>query len=243
MKISVYHTPESTPDHQIPDCAVVIDVLRATTTINTALNNGAKSVKAFSDVDLLLAESSILPRDSYLTLGERGGKKVDRCDFGNSPLDCTAETVTDKQLFISTTNGTRALQRVADASTLITAAMINYRAVVNYLHTAQPETVWLLGSGWEGGYSLEDTVCAGAMASELVDLNNTESIGNDEVVASIALYHQWKDNLLELFRLSSHGQRLLKLNLDDDLRYCSQPNIISTFGIQTEKGVLTSHRN
>lgn len=243
MKISVYHTPESTPHHEIPDCAIVIDVLRATTTINTALNNGAKSVKAFSDVDILLAESSLLPRDSYLTLGERGGKKVDRCDFGNSPLDCSRETVANKQLFISTTNGTRALQRVADASILITGAMINYSAVVNYVQKAQPETVWLLGSGWEGGYSLEDTVCAGAIASGLVDLSDTESIGNDEVVASIALYHQWKDNLLGLFRLSSHGQRLLKLNLDADLEYCSQANIISTFGIQTEKGVLTLQTN
>lgn len=242
MKISVYHTPESTPAHDIPDCAIVIDVLRATTTINTALNNGAKSVKAFSDVDLLLAESNLLPRESRLTLGERGGKKVDSCDLGNSPLDCSSETVANKQLFISTTNGTRALQRVADASILITGAIINYSAVVNYLLQQQPETVWLLGSGWEGGYSLEDTVCAGAIASGLVNLSNIETIGNDEVVSSISLYHQWKDNLLGLFRLSSHGQRLLKLNLDEDLKYCSQPNIISTFGIQTEKGVLTLYR-
>ncbi|BAQ66720.1 2-phosphosulfolactate phosphatase family protein [Geminocystis sp. NIES-3709] len=239
MKISVYHTPESTPDNDIPDCAIVIDVLRATTTINTALNNGAKSVKAFSDVDLLLAESNLLPPASRLTLGERGGKKVDSCDLGNSPLDCSSEMVAQKQLFISTTNGTRALQRVTSASTVITGAIINYGAVVNYLQKKQPETLWLLGSGWEGGYSLEDTVCAGAIASGLVDLNNSDNIGNDEVVASIALYDQWKDNLLGLFRLSSHGKRLLKLNLDEDLKYCCQENIISTFGIQTEKGVLT----
>lgn len=243
MKISVYYTPESTPDNLIPDCAIVIDVLRATTTINTALANGAKSVKAFSDVDLLLAESNLLPPESRITLGERGGKKVESCDFGNSPLDCTPQTVAGKQLFISTTNGTRALQRVADASTLITGSIINYSAVVTYIQQHNFNTVWLLGSGWEGGYSLEDTVCAGAIASALVDLQHTEAIGNDEVVASIALYQQWKDNLLGLFHLSSHGQRLLKLDLHEDLKYCAEPNRINTFGIQTEKGVLTLGKN
>ena len=240
MKISVYYTPESTPDNIVPDCAVVIDVLRATSTIATALNNGAKSVKAFSDLDLLFTESEQLSPSARLRLGERGGKKVDFCDLGNSPLDCSSELVTDKQLFISTTNGTRALQRVESASVLITAAMINYAAVVNYLQANQPETVWLLGSGWEGGYSVEDTVCAGAIAFDLVDLSNPNIIGNDEVLASISLYQQWQNNLVDLFRLSSHGQRLLRLNLDEDLKYCAQENIISTLPIQREKGLIVS---
>jgi 2-phosphosulfolactate phosphatase len=238
VKIFVYHTPESTPDNSIPECAVVIDVLRATTTIATALDNGAKSVKAFSDIDLLLADSDKLPVESRLRLGERGGKKVDSCDLGNSPLDCSSDVVKGKQLFISTTNGTRSLQRVESANTVIAGAIINYGAVVKYLKEYQPATVWLLGSGWEGGYSLEDTVCAGAIASELVDLNNVDEIGNDEVISAIALYRQWEDNLLGLFQLCSHGQRLLKLNLDEDLKYCSQKNVISTLPIQIEKGVL-----
>ena len=240
MKISVYYTPESTPDNTLPDCAVVIDVLRATTTIATALNNGAKSIKAYSDLDLLLNESEPLNPSQRLRLGERGGKKVDFCDLGNSPLDCSSDLVADKQLFISTTNGTRALQRVQSSPTVITGAMINYSAVVKYLQQHQPETIWLLGSGWEGGYSVEDTICAGAIASELVDYAQPHLIGNDEVLASISLYQQWSNNLVELFRLSSHGQRLLKLNLEEDLEYCAQKNIISTLPIQNQQGVLIS---
>ena len=77
MKISIYYTPESTPENTVPDCAVVIDVLRATTTIATALNNGAKSIKAYSDLDLLKEESGKLSPDDRLRLGERGGKQVD----------------------------------------------------------------------------------------------------------------------------------------------------------------------
>jgi 2-phosphosulfolactate phosphatase len=238
VKISVYYTPESTPDNIVPDCAVVIDVLRATTTIATALNNGAKSIKAFSDLDLLLNESDKLPPSKRLRLGERGGQKVDFCDLGNSPLECSEEVVNHKQLFISTTNGTRSLQRVKSAQTVLAAAMINYATVVKYLQQHQPENVWLLGSGWEGGYSLEDTVCAGAIASNLVDYTQTDLIGNDEVIASISLYQLWKDKLVDLFKLSSHGQRLLRLDLEEDLKYCAQENIISTLPIQTEAGLI-----
>ena len=132
MKISVYHTPESTPENQVPDCAVVIDVLRATTTMATAIDAGAESVRAFSDIDLLLAQSESLSSEKRLRLGERGGKKVESCDMGNSPLDCTPEVVKDKQLFISTTNGTRALQRVQNAEVVVTGAMINFGAVVDF---------------------------------------------------------------------------------------------------------------
>ncbi len=174
-------------------------------------------------------------------MGERGGKKVDFCDLGNSPLDCSSESVADKQLFISTTNGTRALQRVQSASLILTGAMINYSAVVEYLQQHQPETVWLVGSGWEGGYSLEDTVCAGAIAKELIDYNQPDLIGNDEVLASISLYQQWENKLVDLFRLSSHGQRLLRLHLVEDLEYCAQTNIISTLPIQKQKGLLVSN--
>ncbi len=238
MKIFVYHTPELTPENQVPDCAVVIDVLRATTTIATAINGGAKSVKAFSDIDLLLAESEVLLAKERLRLGERGGKKVESCDMGNSPLDCTREIVEGKQLFISTTNGTRALQRVQNADVVMTAAMINYGAAVKYIKSNHPEIVWLVGSGWEGGYSLEDTVCAGAIASELIDYNNVDMIGNDEVISAIALYHQWKDNLEDLFALASHGQRLLRLNLVEDLKYCAQKNIMDILPMQKQKNTL-----
>ena len=239
MKISVYYTPESTPENDVPDCAVVIDVLRATTTIATALNNGANSIKAYSNLDLLKQESDQIAPDDRLRLGERGGKQVDFCDLGNSPLACTSDVVSNKQLFMSTTNGTRALQRVKSASTVLTGAMINYSAVVDYLKANQPENVWFVGSGWEGDYSLEDTVCAGAIASDLVDLTDAEVLGNDEVLASIALYQQWKDDLVKLFCLSAHGQRLIRLNLDEDLKYCAETNIMSVVPSQDSEGVIT----
>lgn len=239
VKLFVYHTPELTPPDSLPDCAVVIDVLRATTTIATALHAGAEAVQTFSDLQQLMQESDTWPAEKRLRAGERGGAKVEGCDLGNSPLDCTPAVVQGKRLFLTTTNGTRALQRVEKAKTAITAAQINRRAAASYLLEKQPETVWLLGSGWEGGYSLEDTACAGAIAHWLQqEAPACFSIGNDEVIAAIALYQQWQDNLLGLFHQASHGRRLLRLNCDEDLKYCAQTDSLDILPIQKEPGLI-----
>ncbi|ELR98219.1 2-phosphosulfolactate phosphatase family protein [Gloeocapsa sp. PCC 73106] len=239
MKLFVYHTPELSPKESCPDCAVVIDVLRATTTIATALNAGAEAVQAFSDLEQLMQVSAEWPSQLRLKAGERGGAKVAGCDLGNSPLDCVPDVVKDKRLFISTTNGTRALERVRESKIVMTAALVNRRAAVKYILKKEPGTVWLLGSGWEGGYSLEDTVCAGAIAQALLP---QYQVGNDEVIAAIALYDQWKDNLLHLFEQSSHGQRLLGLNAKADLAYCAQTDILDILPIQSDPGVLVPFR-
>jgi 2-phosphosulfolactate phosphatase len=239
VKIFVYHTPELTPNGDLPYCAVVIDVLRATSTIATALNAGAEAVQAFSDLDILMQASEAWLPEKRLRAGERGGAKVEGYEMGNSPLDCTPEVVREKRLFISTTNGTRALQRVEQSSLVIAGTIINRQAAVRFLVEKQPETLWLLGSGWEGGYSLEDTVCAGAIAHSLMSQSaESVTVGNDEVIAAIALYEQWKNNLLELFHRSSHGQRLLRLGCDEDLKYCAQIDSLDIVPIQKEPGVL-----
>lgn len=225
----------------MPDCAIAIDVLRATTTIATALNAGAEAIQVFSDMEKLMQASEEWPADKRLRAGERGGAMVQGCDLGNSPLDCTPERVQGRRLFISTTNGTRALQRVQDSSTVLAAALVNRQAVVNYVLAQQPETLWLVGSGWEGSYSLEDTVCAGAIAHSLLEQVNgslDELAGNDEVIGAIALYSQWKDQLLEMFHHASHGKRLLGLVCHEDLKYCSQTDVLDVLPIQREPGVL-----
>ncbi|MCL2924621.1 MAG: 2-phosphosulfolactate phosphatase, partial [Trichodesmium sp. MAG_R04] len=109
MKIFVYHTPEETPIENMPDCAIAVDVLRATTTIATAINTGAEGVQVFSNIEELMTVSDKWPAEQRIRVGERGGKKVEGCDEGNSPLNFTSETVKGKRLFMTTTNGTRCL--------------------------------------------------------------------------------------------------------------------------------------
>ncbi|MEM9215293.1 MAG: 2-phosphosulfolactate phosphatase family protein [Cyanobacteria bacterium P01_F01_bin.150] len=247
MKLFVFHTPELTPLETVPDCAIAIDVLRATTTIASALANGAATVRAFRDVDKLLSSSEQLLPQERIRAGERGGKQLDGFDLGNSPLECISEKVQDRHFFISTTNGTRCLERIKSAKALLTAALVNRQAVVDYLVKHQPETVWMVGSGWEGSYALEDTVCAGAIAHTLHSQLNQQSngdislndlIGNDELVGALALFKQWKDNLLGLMHHASHGHRLLRLDGHDDLEFCSQLDTLDILPIQREPGIL-----
>lgn len=245
MKLFTYHTPELTPTDKVPDCAIALDILRATTTIATALNSGAEAVQAFSDLEKLMQVSEDWPVEKRLRAGERGGAMVAGCDLGNSPLDCTPELVGGRRLFISTTNGTRALECVQNSPVVLAAAFVNRQAAVDYLMQEQPETVWLVGSGWEGSFSLEDTACAGAIAHSLFKQLNRpleELAGNDETLGAIALYSQWKDQLLAMLHHASHGQRLLRLDCHEDLKYCSQTDILDVLPIQKELGVLVKNQ-
>ncbi|MEO1210734.1 MAG: 2-phosphosulfolactate phosphatase family protein [Cyanobacteria bacterium J06638_20] len=243
MKLFVYHTPEEIPTHTIPDCAIAVDVLRATTTMSTALAAGAEAIQVFSDLDELKRVSGQWPSDKRIRAGERGGAKVEGFDFGNSPLGCTSDTVSGRRLFISTTNGTRALKSIESAKTVLAAALVNRSSVIKHLVQNPVETVWIVGSGWEGSYSLEDTVCAGAIMQGLTESlggSVTTLAGNDEAVAAVALYSTWKNDLVGLLRSASHGQRLLRLNCDEDIVYCAQLDSLDVLPIQREPGVLVA---
>lgn len=264
MKLFVFHTPElvptqplpdaSIPNRTVPDCAIAIDVLRATTTIATALAVGGEAVQVFSDMTELMEASAAWPESKRLRAGERGGHRVEGCELGNSPLDCTPELFGDRRLFISTTNGTRALQCVRHVPTVLTGALINRHAVVRYLVEKQPDTIWLVASGWEGSFSLEDTVCAGAIAdllSQQLGLSPAELAGNDELINAVSLYQTWNapsepngvGRLLDLLKQASHGQRLLRLNCLADLEYCATLDSVDILPIQTEPGVLKRYNS
>lgn len=241
MKLSVYHTPEEVPDGQLPDCAIAIDVLRATSTMAAAFHAGVEAIQVFSNIDQLLGVSAEWPEHKRLRAGERGGERVAGCDLGNSPLDHTPEHSTGKRLFMTTTNGTRCLHRIQDAPTVLTAALTTRKAVVDYLLDHSFETVWLVGSGWEGTYSLEDTVCAGAIVHGVIAATHKsfkELAGNDAAIASVSLYLQWQGQLFDLMHYASHGQRLLRLENTADLKYCAQLDLLDIVPIQQSPGVL-----
>jgi 2-phosphosulfolactate phosphatase len=245
MKLFVYHTPEAVPQEgALPDCAIAVDVLRATSTIATALNAGAEGVQAFSDLQTLMDVSESWNPARRIRIGERGGKMVEGFDLGNSPLECTPERVKGSRIFISTTNGTRALACIQATKTVLTAAFINRAAVVRYLLQHQPETVWIVGSGWEGSFSLEDTGCAGAVVEGVLAAGIAplaDLAGNDEAVAAVTLYRSFQDDLVALFKHASHGQRLVGLQLYEDLAYCAKIDALEVLPIQQEPGVLVRH--
>jgi 2-phosphosulfolactate phosphatase len=241
VKFWLFHIPEEVPPGPVPDCAIAIDVLRATSTMAAAIEAGAEAIQVFSDVNELLTVSESWPAEKRLRAGERGGSMVEGCDLGNSPLDHSPGRSQGRRLFMTTTNGTRCLKRIEQAPIVITAALTTRQAVVDFLLKQNPETVWLVGSGWEGTYSLEDTVCAGAIIHGYMTTTGTtfgDLAGNDAAIAAVSLYLQWQDQLLELMHHASHGQRLLKLQNDADLKYCAQLDVLNVVPIQKEAGVL-----
>jgi len=240
MQVFYFHVPAEMPADCQPEAAVVIDVLRATTTIAWALHNGAEAVEAFADLQRLNAAAEAWTASPRLLLGERGGQMLDGFDLGNSPVAVVPETVGGKRLFMSTTNGTRALDRVRDVPLLLTAALPNREAVVQRLRSKQPATLAIVGSGWEGAYSLEDSLAAGALGARLKELDpEGVVIANDELTAAIALWDQWKHNPEACLRAASHGQRLIRLgDHDADFRCCAGLDQLNVVPTQVEPGVL-----
>jgi 2-phosphosulfolactate phosphatase len=218
-------------------------VLRATTTIAWSLQNGAEAIEAFADLGDLDAAAAAWPADLRLRAGERGGKRVDGYDLGNSPLAVTNDLVGGKRIFMSTTNGTRSLDRVQAVPLLLTACLPNRTAVARRLIERQALRVWIVGSGWEGDYSLEDSLAAGAVASAAIELAVAPHMGvrcaNDEMLAALALWQQWRHDTETCLRSASHGQRLIGLgNHDADFACCAAVDSLEIVPIQAEPGVL-----
>ena len=241
MKLSYFYVATDVPSGIIAESSVVIDVLRATTTIAWALENGADSVQVFEDVEELKKEAQTFPDKDKILLGERGGQKLDGFDLGNSPLGVSAEKVKGKRVFMSTTNGTRSLHRVRDSKSLYTMALPNRRAIAERLISDNPNEVWIVGSGWEGSYSLEDSLAAGALASLLIDQLDSVKVLNDEMMASLALWKTWENDVEGCLRIASHGQRLAGIgNHEDDFACCASLDNLSVIPQQMEMGVLRS---
>jgi 2-phosphosulfolactate phosphatase len=250
VQISYFHTSEAVPPvvgpaEGGPDAAVVIDVLRATTTIAWALANGAEAVQAFADLDLLERAAAAWPAEQRLRAGERGGKRLEGFDLGNSPLAVTPDCVAGRRIFMSTTNGTRSLRCVQNVPLLIAGSLVNRSAVAKRLVERNCERVWIVGSGWEGAYSLEDSLGAGAVASAAMERavapHRGVSCGNDEMLAALALWQDWRRDTETCLRAASHGQRLIALgDHDADLACCAAVDSLEIVPIQAEPGVLRS---
>lgn len=214
--------------------AVLIDVVRATTTIVTALAHGCSFVLPVLHVeDAFQLKHDRDDSSSILLGGERGGKRVRGFDLGNSPGEYTRAVVRNKGLIFSTTNGTRTLLALNGASEILVGSFVNISAVCEYitqkfprrspatLPPCDPATVILIAcSGVMNTFSLEDTVCAGMLVTHLTrrfpEASKTPSATSAEI-----LYHHYASALLQMLRISDGGKRLIPIDLGDDLQDCA----------------------
>lgn len=216
MEISVYPTALSLPplDGFQGWVPVAIDVLRATTTIVTALAAGARAVVPALDPDE--ARAAVAAHSGALLGGERGNVRIPGFDLGNSPLEYTPERVAGRVIGFTTSNGTRAIRAVAPLGPVYIAALANAGAVAHWLRAlGRPVLVACAGAGAEP--ALEDTVCAGALVAAL----GPQAAPNDFGWLARELYERWRGDLRTLLRTARHGQRLVAQGFGADVDYCA----------------------
>ena len=196
---------------------VIIDVLRATSTICTALYNGAAKVIPVASVEECV---NIGKQLGAITAGERDGKIADGLQYGNSPFEYPRDFVEGKTLVLTTTNGTKLLHMAKDAIQIITGSFPNISAVCDYL-VAQGQNVILGCAAWKDRVNMEDTLFAGAVVDRIRQHFN---VNCDSAVAAQTLYHAAKDDLFGFMKQASHFQRLARYGLENDIRYCLTPD-------------------
>jgi len=212
--IEICLTHEQLENYQHKDKnVVVIDVLRATSTINTILFSGAKSVMPVETLD----ECIKLRDQGYIIMAERMGKKVEGFDFGNSPTKIEKSEFEGKDVGIATSNGTKAIVKTKGSHITLIGSFLNLSKIIEYINNSNND-VLLVCSGWKGSTNLEDTLCAGAIVA---GLQNFE-YDSDTVIIAKKLYEQSKGDILSLMQKSSHAKRLSGYDNVKDIEFCSQ---------------------
>lgn len=200
---------------------VIIDVLRATSTIATALYNGAKSIIPVDSVARCIELGNQM---DAITAGERDGKVAEGLTYGNSPFEYPREFIADKTLVLTTTNGTKLLHMALNngAPTVITGSFPNLGAVCDFL-VKENRNVILGCAAWKDRFNLEDTLFAGAVISRIKE---NFHINCDSSQMAETLYLKGKNDLYEFMREknASHYHRLNGFGLEKDIRYCLTPD-------------------
>ena len=219
MNIEVCYTPQAyNLFHKDEAIVVVIDIFRATSAIVTAFYNGVSKMIPVATVE----EAKEYQRNGFLAAAERNGEMIEGFELGNSPFGYMNNKVKGKTIAISTTNGTQAIEASRKATKVLIGSFLNLDVLCEYL-SAQKKDVILVCAGWKNKFNLEDTIFAGAVVEKL----NTESefeIICDSAIASKHLYNLAKNDLFEFLSNSSHRNRLAKLDLERDIKYCLTPN-------------------
>lgn len=191
---------------------VVVDILRATSCMVTALACGAESITPFANLD----DCRQMKTQGYVTSGERNGEKVEGFDKGNSPFEYDGDAVRGKKIAFTTTNGTLAIERSKNARELVIGAFLNLSALTEHLQNGT-HNVLIVCAGWKGKMNLEDTLFAGALMETLSGDFEPEC---DAPLAARHLYSLAKNDLSKFLLNASHVRRLARLNIHRDIEFC-----------------------
>ena len=226
LSISVLFEPAARPVHDLSGAsAVVIDAIRATTTIVAAMAAGCREVAAYRTAEEVRAEAARRPAGTVVTAGERLGVRIEGLDYNNSPSVMTPENIGGRTLLLTTTNGTQAILDARAAETVLIAAMPNRRAVARRL-AALGRRVVFVAAGTVGAVSCEDTLVAGAVIAALLDEKRCQEPFSwhleDSALVALAAWQGAEGRLDELFHQTWGGAYIARLGLEADLAVCTQ---------------------
>jgi 2-phosphosulfolactate phosphatase len=218
VRLDVFFTPSQVkPVDTAGRLVAIVDVLRASTTVATALGNGAKTVIPLEGADEVISRSKEFSRSGVKLAGEQKMFPIAGFDLGNSPQDFTAEAVEGKTILITTTNGTRALLGVQGARDIVIASYVNFTAVLAMMKVAASSNtdIAIICAGEEGSFTLEDAACAGRYVRAIP--KRTSVVSNDAASASVLIEKRYGENIAKVFKESTHGQALHSAGFGDDL--------------------------
>lgn len=205
---------------------IVIDVLRATTNMITAMVFGCREILPLETI----AEAIELKLSGDLLGGERNCQKLPDFDFGNSPFDYMTPQVENKRILMTTTNGTRVIQQAQQAKYVLAGALINAQACARAA-LALNEDLTILCSGTNDVFSWEDGLCAGLIVHELEKLSESRLQVNDFGLCMKSSYLETEPKLLQSILNCTNGKKLTRLGFEADIGYCSRINITDTVPI------------
>jgi 2-phosphosulfolactate phosphatase len=206
---------------------VIIDVFRATSTIATALFNGASRIIPVDSVEQCITIGGQL--EGSITAGERDGKVIEGLQYGNSPGEYPKDFINGKTLVLTTTNGTRLLHMALErgAAEVITGSFPNLSAVCEFLKS-QNKNVILGCSGWKNRFNIEDTLFAGAVINRIKE---NFTIHCDSSLMAEEMYNLHKDDMHSFIQLTTHWHRLAAYGLQKDLQYCVTEDVANVLPI------------
>lgn len=225
MKIHVLLSPQNVDELYFKDkTTVVIDVLRATTTIITALSNGAREVIPVNSVEFAMKVSNNAFGGQTLLGGERNTKKIDGFTFGNSPLEYKEESVKGKSIILFTTNGSKAVVKAKFSENLFMCSFNNLNTVAEHL-VKLGKNVEILCSAFNGMFCVEDTVCAGKLIDLIIEKAGEQEL-TDAAKASMVLADKYGTDVYDVLYNCEHGRKLRENGFEDDINYSAQLNNI-----------------
>lgn len=223
MNIDIVISADDIKEEKIKNkSVVVIDMLRATSVITTAINNGCTGVIPVLTIEQAL-EIADKDRKKYMLGGERKALKIEGFDFSNSPLEYNEEVIKGRTLIMTTSNGTRAIKGSRSAKNILIGALINANAVAKKL-VSLGNDVMMVNAGTYGEFSMDDFICSGYIVDCL--LNKSHQIQLMDITKTAHYIYKQNENITSFVKHASHYQRMKELNLDDDLEYCFKKDII-----------------